>query len=78
MHFKSKGPLQMRRSQLRHFLKGSAADFASFLHASRGCQVADLKDARCSEAGCIDSFVRRCLLWCTDSLRQSRRRSQRL
>ncbi|CAE7372202.1 unnamed protein product [Symbiodinium microadriaticum] len=58
--------------------ESSAAVFASFLHASRGCQVAELKDARCSEAGCVDSFVRRCLLSCPDSWRQSRRRTQRL
>ena len=33
MHFKSKGPLQMRRSQLRHFLKGSWGCLREFLSA---------------------------------------------
>ena len=58
MHFKSKGSLQMRRSQLRHFLKGSWGRLCLrnlVFDALRGCQVDDLKKVKRSEVGYVDS-----------------------
>ena len=54
MRFKSKESLQMQRPQMRRSMKDLPQLFCH--HASRGCQVDDLKEAVRSEAGCSSSL----------------------